>query len=74
MTQPCHATATLNPPCLPAHPFAAGGGRMEHYASQGVVSIYGFSSAFGQAPHDVTAALLRRWLPRHDISVAYNGY
>ncbi len=47
---------------------------MEHYASQGVVSIYGFSSAFGQAPHDVTAALLRRWLPRHDISVAYNGY
>lgn len=47
---------------------------MEHDPSQHVLSVYGFSSAFGQAPHDVTAALLRRWLPRHDISVGYDGY
>ena len=53
---------------------AAGGGRMEHYPEQRVLSVFGFSSAFGQAPHDVSAALLRRWLPHHDISVSYDGY
>lgn len=56
------------------HPPATGGGRIEHYSEQRVFSVFGFSSAFGQAPHDVSAALLRRWLPRHDISVSYNGY
>ena len=47
---------------------------MEHYPEQRVLSVFGFSSAFGQAPHDVSAALLRRWLPHHDISVSYDGY
>lgn len=51
-----------------------GGGRIEHYTQQRAVAVYGFSSAFGQAPHDVTAALLRRWLPLHDITVSYQGY
>jgi hypothetical protein len=36
--------------------------------------VYGFSSAFGQAPHDVTAQLLRRWLPLHQVAVSYEGY
>jgi NADH pyrophosphatase NudC (nudix superfamily) len=59
-----------------------GGGRMEHYpavddigtAVGGVVIVYGYSAAFGQAPHEVTATLLRRWLPFHDITFNYDGY
>lgn len=51
-----------------------GGGRMEHHPDQSVLNVYGYSSAFGQAPHEVTAALLRRWLPFHDIHVSYDGY
>jgi hypothetical protein len=52
----------------------AGGGRIEHYSQQRALSVFGFSAAFGQAPHEVTAALLRRWLPLHDIVVSYSGY
>ncbi|GAB4813365.1 hypothetical protein N2152v2_000411 [Parachlorella kessleri] len=51
-----------------------GGGRIEHYPEQRLLSVYGYSSAFGQAPHEVTAALLRRWFPLHDITVSYDGY
>lgn len=51
-----------------------GGGRMEHHSDQRALSIYGYSSAFGQAPHDVTAAITRKWLPLHDIHVSYDGY
>lgn len=51
-----------------------GGGRMEHHADQSVLSIYGYSSAFGQAPHEVTAAIARQWLPLHAITVSYEGY
>ena len=47
---------------------------MEHHPEQRVLSVYGYSSAFGQAPHDVTAALARKWLPLHDITVSYEGY
>lgn len=51
-----------------------GGGRMEHLEDQKVVSVYGYSAAFGQAPHDVTAGVLRREMPFHDIVVSYEGY
>lgn len=53
---------------------SAGGGRIEHYPSQRIIAVYGYSAAFGQAPHHVTAALLRRWLPFHDITASYDGY
>lgn len=46
-------------------------------ARSGAVSIYGYSMAFGPAPHEVTAAILRRWLPLYDesnFSVSYEGY
>ena len=36
--------------------------------------IYGYSSEFDQAPHSVTAALLRRWYPFHAVTVSYSGY
>jgi phosphohistidine phosphatase len=54
-----------------------GGGRIEHYAEQGVISVYGYSAAFGPAVHEVTAALLRRWYPFYDagsITYSYEGY
>jgi ADP-ribose pyrophosphatase YjhB (NUDIX family) len=51
-----------------------GGGRMEHRPEERAVSAYGYSAAFGPAPHDVTAALLRRWLPFHDVAFSYDGY
>ena len=54
-----------------------GGGRIEHHPDQGVVSVYGYSAAFGAAPHEVTAALIRRWHPFYDpacVTVSYEGY
>ena len=51
-----------------------GGGRMEHHPEQCVLSIFGYSSAFGQAPHNVSAAIARQWLPLHTITVSYEGY
>ncbi|KAK9804810.1 hypothetical protein WJX72_006897 [[Myrmecia] bisecta] len=51
-----------------------GGGRIEHHADTKVISIYGYSSAFGQAPHAVTAGLVRKWFPLHDVTVSYEGY
>ncbi len=36
--------------------------------------IYGFSSAFGPAPHEVTAALIRRWHPFAAVETSYEGY
>ena len=51
-----------------------GGGRMEHHPEQRRLSIYGYSTGFGLAPHEVTAAIAKRWLPLHDITFQYEGY
>ena len=54
-----------------------GGGRIEHYPEQGVLSVYGYSAAFGPAPHELSAAVLRRWYPLYGpdgISISYEGY
>ena len=54
-----------------------GGGRVEHYPAQdgdGVVYIYGYSSAFGAAPHEITAALVQKWLPLSTVAFDYSGY
>lgn len=72
----------LEPTGLQLRP--CGGGRIEHHPERRSVSVYGFSSAFGQAPHHVTAELLRRALPLYDhgcgpgeggaVAVSYTGY
>lgn len=51
-----------------------GGGRMEHKVEGRVIDVYGFSSAFGCAVHDVTAVILRKWMALHDVCVRYDGY
>jgi hypothetical protein len=38
------------------------------------LQVYGYSAAFGQAPHEVTAALLQRWFPFHAVEASYEGY
>ena len=51
---------------------ALGGGRIERTSS--TMRIYGFSYAFGQADHRVSAVVLRRVFPLHDMSVSFDGY
>lgn len=54
-----------------------GGGRIEHHPDQGVVSIYGYSAAFGPACHEVAAQLVRKWYPMYDpdcVTISYEGY
>lgn len=51
-----------------------GGGRMNHVMDERMIHIYGYSVAFGQAPHDVTADIIRRAMPFHDVVVSYEGY
>ncbi|GAX75261.1 hypothetical protein CEUSTIGMA_g2706.t1 [Chlamydomonas eustigma] len=42
--------------------------------NQRCLKIFGYSSAFGAAPHEVTAALVRKWHPFTNISTSYEGY
>ncbi|KAL6757339.1 hypothetical protein V8C86DRAFT_2626918 [Haematococcus lacustris] len=54
-----------------------GGGRIAHTPERRSIAIYGYSAAFGPAPHEVTAALVRKWFPLYraeDITVSYEGY
>ena len=52
-----------------------GGGRIEHDASRGEISIYGYSSGFGTGVHEITAVLCKRAYPFYDnISLSYSGY
>jgi len=62
-----------------------GGGRIEHYApgegeapgQGGAAHVYGYSTAFGPAPHEITAAIVRRWHPLYApgaVSCDYAGY
>ena len=49
-----------------------GGGRIENGVDQ--ISVFGYSSAFGQAQHELTAALLRRAYPMAVITTSDMGY
>ncbi|KXZ47337.1 hypothetical protein GPECTOR_36g61 [Gonium pectorale] len=58
-----------------------GGGRMRHEPEAGPggvrLEVYGYSAAFGPAPHELVAALVHRWYPLYDrqsITVSYEGY
>ncbi|XP_057859998.1 uncharacterized protein LOC131068759 isoform X1 [Cryptomeria japonica] len=56
------------------HADPLGGGRIEHHPEQKVIHVYGFSQAYGQANHEVTASLLHQWYPFHQVSVLWDGY
>lgn len=60
--------------CMCTQVDVLGGGRIEHKSAAATVHVFGYSSAFGPAPHEVAAALLRRWLPLHTVTTSYEGY
>lgn len=54
-----------------------GGGRIRHDDGSKAITIYGYSSAYGQAPHDLSVAIVRQWYPLYDpdkITASYEGY
>jgi hypothetical protein len=51
-----------------------GGGRMEVDVKARSIAIFGYSSAFGAAPHEVTQALVQRWRPFATVTSSYEGY
>lgn len=51
-----------------------GGGRMQIDCKKKSIQIYGYSAAFGQAPHEISACIIRRDLPFHDVHISYDGY
>ena len=52
-----------------------GGGRIRRDGGDvGSICVYGYSAAFGPSPHEVSAAILRRWFPFAEVTVSYNGY
>jgi phosphohistidine phosphatase len=60
------------------HVGVLGGGRILHDpASTPCVTVYGYSSAFGAALHEVSAVIIRRAFPMYnddDVAVSYEGY
>lgn len=64
-----HAACTINQLQV------LGGGRIEHYPEQQVVSVYGYSAAFGPAVHEVAAGLIQKAYPFYNgITWSYEGY
>jgi NADH pyrophosphatase NudC (nudix superfamily) len=63
-----------------SHVEVLGGGRMQVFSkclekeNDLSIKIYGYSAAFGQAPHSVTAEILRRVDPFLEVEVSYEGY
>ena len=51
-----------------------GGGRITFKKEEKRIEIFGCSSEYDQAPHSITAALVRRRYPFHDVKVSYSGY
>ncbi len=51
-----------------------GGGRIAFHTDERRIEIYGYSSEYDQAPHSVTAALVRARYPFHNVTVSYSGY
>ena len=54
-----------------------GGGRIRHDDGSKAITIYGYSSAYGQAPHDLSACIVKKWFPMYaldKITVSYEGY
>ena len=49
-----------------------GGGRIDNDGKH--IKVFGFSTAFGPAPHEISAALIRRAYPMADITTSYDGY
>lgn len=54
-----------------------GGGRIRHDDGAKAITVYGYSSAYGQAPHDLSVAIIQQWYPLYDpdkITASYEGY
>ena len=51
-----------------------GGGRMEWDVKTRALNVFGYSAAFGPAPHEVTAAVIKKWNPFLKVNVSYEGY
>lgn len=49
-----------------------GGGRIENDIQS--IRVFGYSSAFGAAPHELAAALIQRSYPMSAITPSYTGY
>ena len=49
-----------------------GGGRIER--SKDKIKVYGYSVAFGAAPHEISKRLIKIWHPFSDIEISYEGY
>lgn len=60
------------------HVGVIGGGRILHEpGSKPCVTVFGYSSAFGPAVHEVSAVLIQRAFPMYDaddVAVSYEGY
>ena len=52
-----------------------GGGRIEHKADKKSIYVYGFSQGYGQANHDQTLEILKKYYPDYtDMSWSNDGY
>ena len=53
---------------------AVGGGRIEYDPGAGRARIFGFSYAYGRAPHSASAKVLRKRFPFLDVETSEEGY
>lgn len=51
-----------------------GGGRITVDVDAQSIAIFGYSSAFGAAPHEISKALVQRWRPFAEVTSSYEGY
>lgn len=51
-----------------------GGGRVVHDKAAKSLSIYGYSQSYGQADHNITAAIVKEHLKYTNVQVSFEGY
>ena len=62
------------PPSVQWAAAAAGSDGTVGGSMNGRCLIYGYSGAFGPAPHEVAATIVRRWHPFAEVVTSYEGY
>ncbi|XP_011708296.1 PREDICTED: 14 kDa phosphohistidine phosphatase-like isoform X1 [Wasmannia auropunctata] len=51
-----------------------GGGRIEHDPDEKTIKVYGYSTGFGKADHQVSVELLKKKYPAYNITWSDDGY
>ncbi|XP_014662346.1 PREDICTED: 14 kDa phosphohistidine phosphatase-like [Priapulus caudatus] len=54
--------------------FCTGGGRIEHDPTAKTLKVYGHSTGYGKADHEISVEILKKKYPEYNITCSDDGY